>query len=196
MRWAGCIRNWWTPPTAPRWTRSSERRVGKANGSRECAPDDKLRAPTKFGIREKVGTTQARLCPPYVSAWLIIRARRGVERLERFLELRRDRDVEPLAGRQARDEPFVVERDQIVVGAELAERPLDHGVKLRLALAEHDAVGVVGQIVAGDAKLVLRLVPRDQAVQQNIVGRERVGLAVDQHLIGLLVIGRSHDVEA
>src|SRR6266550_3705006 len=41
-------------------------RVGKANGSRECAPDDKLRVPTIL-FREvvMVGTAQARLCPPY-----------------------------------------------------------------------------------------------------------------------------------
>ena len=37
---------------------------------------------------------------------------------------------------------------------------------------------------------------RDQAVEQDIIGRERVGLAVRQHLIGLLVIRRGHDVEA
>jgi len=29
--------------------------MGKANGSRECAPDDKLRVPTNFGIRENGG---------------------------------------------------------------------------------------------------------------------------------------------
>ena len=35
-------------------------------------------------------------------------------------------DVQPLAGRQPRDEPFVVERNQVAVGAELAEGALDH----------------------------------------------------------------------
>src|SRR5437764_13976879 len=87
---------------------------------------------------------------------LVIRARRIVEHVEGLLKLRRDRDVEPLAGRQARDEPLVVERDQVVVGAELAERTLHDRIKLRLALAEHDAVGIVGEIVAGHANLVLR----------------------------------------
>src|SRR6185437_6101659 len=36
--------------------------VGKANGSRECAPDDRLRVPTNS---QMVGTAQARLGPPY-----------------------------------------------------------------------------------------------------------------------------------
>jgi hypothetical protein len=41
------------------------RRVGKANGSRERAPDDKLRVPTKPQHAKVVGMAQARLCPPY-----------------------------------------------------------------------------------------------------------------------------------
>ena len=81
-------------------------------------------------------------------------------------------------------------------GGSVAEGALDHRRQLRLALAEHDAVGIVGQIIAGDLELGLRLVSRDQAVEQDIIGRERVGLAVRQHLIGLLVIRRGHDVEA
>jgi hypothetical protein len=41
-------------------------RVGKANGSRECAPDDRLRVLTLLApLRVKVGTAQERLCPPY-----------------------------------------------------------------------------------------------------------------------------------
>jgi secondary thiamine-phosphate synthase enzyme len=39
--------------------------VSKANGSRECAPDDKLRVPTNVSLNEMVGTAQAR--PPYDS---------------------------------------------------------------------------------------------------------------------------------
>ncbi|SDN63687.1 hypothetical protein [Afipia sp. GAS231] len=39
--------------------------MGKATGSRECAPDDRLRVPTNFPRDEMVGTAQARLCPPY-----------------------------------------------------------------------------------------------------------------------------------
>jgi hypothetical protein len=39
--------------------------VGKANGSRESAPDDRLRVPTNFMRARMVGTAQARLCPPY-----------------------------------------------------------------------------------------------------------------------------------
>src|ERR1700682_4908267 len=41
-------------------------RVGKANGSRECAPDDKLRVPTSSYCA--VGTAQARLCPLHETA--------------------------------------------------------------------------------------------------------------------------------
>src|SRR6516164_6495080 len=37
------------------------RRVGKANGSRECAPDDRLRAPT---VRNAVGTARCALAHP------------------------------------------------------------------------------------------------------------------------------------
>jgi hypothetical protein len=42
-------------------------RVGRANGSRERAPDDKLRVPTIFDAigMNMVGTAQERLCPPY-----------------------------------------------------------------------------------------------------------------------------------
>jgi hypothetical protein len=42
--------------------------VGKANGSRECAPDDRLRVPTdqaEIFRCKMVGTAQTRLCPPY-----------------------------------------------------------------------------------------------------------------------------------
>jgi len=46
--------------TSPAAEATKRCRVGKANGSRERAPDDKLRVPTI-----KVGTAQARLCPPY-----------------------------------------------------------------------------------------------------------------------------------
>jgi hypothetical protein len=52
---------------------------------------------------------------------LTARPLRVVQHLERFLQLRRYRDVELLARRQARDEPFVVEQDQVAVRAELAE---------------------------------------------------------------------------
>src|SRR5258708_28685657 len=76
------------------------------------------------------------------NVWLVTRPLRIVEHLEGLFELRRDRDVEPFPGRQARDEPFVVERDQIAVRAELAEGALDHRGQLRLALAEHDAGGI------------------------------------------------------
>ena len=107
---------------------------------------------------------------------LVARPQRVVQHLERLLELRRDRDVEFLTGRQARDEPFVVERDQIAVRTGLAERALHHRRELRLALAEHDAVWIVGQIFTGDAKSVLCLVPCDQAEQQDIVGRNASAL--------------------
>src|SRR5216684_6279539 len=95
---------------------------------------------------------------------------RIVEYPEALLELRRDRDVEFLAGGQARDKPFVIEWDQVAIRTQFAKGPFHHGGELRLALAEHDAVRIVGQIFPGDAKFVLRLVPRDQAVEQNVVG--------------------------
>jgi hypothetical protein len=45
---------------------NKDRRVGKANGSRERAPDDKLRVPTiKTATGQMVGTALERLCPPY-----------------------------------------------------------------------------------------------------------------------------------
>src|ERR1700744_649884 len=67
----------------------------------------------------------------------VIGARGIVHRLEGFLELRRDRDVEPTTGRQPPHEPFLVKRGQIVVGAKLAEGALHHGGELWLTLAEH-----------------------------------------------------------
>src|SRR5882762_7082364 len=88
---------------------------------------------------------------PGMTKSLIARPLGVVERLEGFLELRRDRDVELLAGRQARDKPFVVQRNQIAIRTQPAEGPFHHRGQLRLTLAEHDAVGVVGQILAGDA---------------------------------------------
>jgi hypothetical protein len=42
--------------------RRADRRVGKANGSRERAPDDRLRVPTFLAtVRVKVGTARAPL---------------------------------------------------------------------------------------------------------------------------------------
>jgi hypothetical protein len=38
--------------------------MSKANGSRECAPDDRLSVPTITGEREMEGTSLALLCPP------------------------------------------------------------------------------------------------------------------------------------
>src|SRR5258708_38182719 len=80
------------------------------------------------------------------NVWLVARSLRIVEHLESLFELRRDRDVEPFPGRKARDEPFVVERDQVAVRAELAEGTFDHRGQLRLARAERKANGIVGQI--------------------------------------------------
>jgi hypothetical protein len=43
------------------------RRVGKATGSRERAPDDRLRVPTiAYLERRVVGAALTRLCPPYI----------------------------------------------------------------------------------------------------------------------------------
>ena len=55
------------------------RRVGKANGSRECAPDDRLRVPTIGMTRSQVvGTAQGRLCPPYRLNYFFARTASGV----------------------------------------------------------------------------------------------------------------------
>ena len=48
-----------------RYARGQERRVGKANGSRERAPDDRLRVPTTSRVRTNGGHGAMRLCPPY-----------------------------------------------------------------------------------------------------------------------------------
>jgi hypothetical protein len=46
--------------------------VGKANGSRECAPDDTLCVPTVQGaFGETVGTAQVRLYLPYEPLFVI-----------------------------------------------------------------------------------------------------------------------------
>src|SRR5471032_275785 len=119
-----------------------------------------------------------------------------VEDLEALLELRRDRDVQLLAGRQARHEPFLIERHQVVVGRELTEGALDGRRQLGLALAEHDAIRVVRQVIAHDLHLGFRLVMGDQAVEQDVVCGEGVGLAVGQHLVRLLVVVADHDLEA
>src|SRR5476649_1367965 len=126
---------------------------------------------------------------------LVVRGRL-VEDLEALLELRRDRDVQLLARRQARHEPFLIERQQVVIGRELTEGPLDGRGQFGLALAEHDAVGIVRQVIADHLHLGFRLVMGDQAVEQNVVGGESVGFAVGQHLVRLLVIVGGHDLEA
>jgi hypothetical protein len=50
---------------SPARLRSQKSEVGKANRSRECAPDDRLRVPTFTSATKKVGTALSRLCPPY-----------------------------------------------------------------------------------------------------------------------------------
>jgi hypothetical protein len=46
--------------------------VGKATGSRECAPDDRLHVPTKLtSMLGMVGTAQLRLCPPYEAPFVL-----------------------------------------------------------------------------------------------------------------------------
>src|SRR5207245_10108778 len=123
-------------------------RSGLGRVSKDVGPS----AASWFETREDALLTMRSKIP------LITRPLRIVEHLEGLFELRRDRHTKPFAGRQPRDEPFVVERDQVAAGAELAEGALDHRRQLRLALAEHDAVGIVGQIIAGDLELGLRLV--------------------------------------
>src|SRR5580692_2967303 len=123
----------------------ARRHVGElAAGSVDHAADLQWR---RVGHRLRTAWRRSRrqeLTPePVVDPPLVARARRGVERLETLLELRRDVDAEPLAGRQALHEPCAIERHEVVLGRELAEGALDHGGKLRVVLAEHDAVGLV-----------------------------------------------------
>ena len=54
-----------TTPCKVRMHNYKLHRVGKTTGSRECAPDDKLRVPTMPTAMIVVGTAQMRLCPPY-----------------------------------------------------------------------------------------------------------------------------------
>src|SRR5882724_12551497 len=59
-------------------------------------------------------------------ALVVAVALRIVEYPEAFLELRRDRDVEFLAGGQARDKPFVIERDQVAIRTQFSKGPFHH----------------------------------------------------------------------
>jgi hypothetical protein len=64
--------------------------VGKATGSRECAPDDKLRVPTIFVTETTmVGTAQARLCPPYESVFAVIASAAKQSSLAQYAGLHR-----------------------------------------------------------------------------------------------------------
>src|SRR5439155_17446852 len=88
------------------------RRVGKATGSRECAPDDKLRVPTIVSSRNMVGTAQARLCPPYeirnrlrlrhFIMLRIVRIARDVAAIKRLAVIRRQRKTLLQTARQVR----------------------------------------------------------------------------------------------
>src|SRR3954468_24492895 len=86
------------------------------------------------GIHHKSPALRAAEYLPCARITLVARPLGVVEHLKSFLELRRDRDAELFAGRQPPDKPFVVERNQIAVRAELAEGALDHRGELRLAL--------------------------------------------------------------
>ena len=65
--------------------------------------------------RDICAKTRFALLPGHDEELVVAVALGIVEYPEAFLELRRDRDVELLPGGQARDEPFVVQRNQIAI---------------------------------------------------------------------------------
>src|SRR5205814_2022686 len=90
--------------------------------------------------------------------------RLGGHRPDQGLQLRAHRQVEALSAGQALQEPALVLALDLAVLREIVERaPHDLG-ELRVALAEHDAVRVVGEELADHLVLLLRLVLREQAV--------------------------------
>ncbi len=72
----------------------------------------------------------------------------------------------------------------------------DGGGHLRVVLAEHQAIGLIGDEIADDRHRRLGFLARDEAIEQHVVGGESVGLAVGKETEGLFVVGRRDDVDA
>src|SRR5262249_34563542 len=121
---------------------------------------------------------------------------RHAEDAEELGELWAHRHVEPLAGRPALQEPFIVAVGEIAAFSELGEGALDDGGEFRLALAEHEAVGIVGEILADDMEIVAGLAGGNEAIEQNIVAGEGVGPARGQDLEGIGVVAAADDLDA
>ena len=100
-------------------------------------------------------------------------------------ELRAHRQIERLAGRQAADEPLVVELGEPPLLRHPRKGALDHGGKAWIVAAEDQPVRIVGQIFADDLHVVRGGLGGDDAVEQHVVGGEGVGLAGGEHGEGL-----------
>src|SRR6266403_3720547 len=77
------------------------------------------------------------------------------ERTEDFAQLGAHRQRQVFAGRRAALEPAPLDPLQLAALGEAPERALDDRGELRIVLAEHDAVGVVGEVLADDLVFAL-----------------------------------------
>src|SRR5215469_1614314 len=138
-------------------------------------------APIVYGIIKTSWLMQSplRQCP---------RSIRHAKDAEEFGELRAHRHIETLARRQAFQEPFIVAEDEIAALRQLGEGALDDGGELGLALAEHEAVRIVGEIFADDVKIIARPAGGDEPVEEDIVAGESIGPARRQELEGIGVV--------
>src|SRR5262245_15224780 len=107
------------------------------------------------GLAGADDTEQAELLP---EALLRLRGHRPDQRLE----LRAHRQIEALARRQPPQEPALVLALDLSVLRQVVERLLYERRKLRVILAEHDAVGIVGKKFTDDLEVLLRLVLREE----------------------------------
>ena len=120
---------------------------------------------------------------------------RHAQDAEDFLELRAHRQIERLAGRQALQEPFVVELD------ELAALPARRA-KVRSTTAAKSGIVACGTSAHRDRRRDIRrrhyvVAPTwlggDEAVEQHVVGGEGVGLAGLQHRETIAAWSRADD---
>src|SRR5919198_6760546 len=81
---------------------------------------------------------------------ILDRLLRLAQNLEDLFQLRADRQVECLAGRQAAQEPLVVELGEPPLARHAREGALDHRGEGRIVAPEHEPVGIVGEILADD----------------------------------------------
>src|SRR5258708_6348096 len=111
------------------------------------------------------------------------------EDLERFLKLRTHWNVEAFAVRQPGFEPFCIDRIDVARDHEIADCTLDAFMQVGLVAAERNSVRVVGEEFTYHLEPALGAMLGNQAVQQDVVSGEGVGVAVCQHAVGLLMIG-------